>query len=187
MVCVPVLGGTTQLEALKSMLPCRSASKEVVRAILSAGPRGRHPSIKDVSKHGLTPLGEALRAGRCDIADLLVSEASGLLILMHLYSQHQRDGQSTHPVTCERDGFCGLSGMLDANQQLRITRRDIRIHTGLHSVCRIPFCPLFGRLRLLDDCRVEQAFSISRMAGVCCTSQQRWVRTQHSSGSSRTS
>ena len=54
----------------------RSASKEIVKAILAAGPRGRHPSIKDVNKHGLTPLGEALVAGRCDIADLLVSEAS---------------------------------------------------------------------------------------------------------------
>ncbi len=56
-------------------LPCRSASKEIVKAILAAGPRGRHPSIKDVNKHGLTPLGEALVAGRCDVADLLVSEA----------------------------------------------------------------------------------------------------------------
>ena len=54
----------------------RSASKEVVKALLAAGPRGRHPSIKDVNKHGLTPLGEALVAGRCDVADLLVSEAS---------------------------------------------------------------------------------------------------------------
>ncbi len=55
---------------------CRSASKDVVKALLAAGPRGRHPSIKDVNKHGLTPLGEALVAGRCDVADLLVIEAS---------------------------------------------------------------------------------------------------------------
>lgn len=183
MVCVPVLGGTTQLEALKSMLPCRSASKEVVRAILSAGPRGRHPSIKDVSKHGLTPLGEALRAGRCDIADLLVSEASDYQSCICTVSI-RRDEQSTHPFTCGRDGFCALSGMLDANQDLRITWHDISIHVGLHSGCRKPFCPLFGRLRLLHDCRVEQAFSISHMAGACCMSQQRWVRTLHSSGSS---
>ncbi len=57
-------------------LPFRSASKEIVKAVLAAGPHGRHPSIKDVNKHGLTPLGEALVAGRCDVADLLVSEAS---------------------------------------------------------------------------------------------------------------
>ena len=56
--------------------PRRSGSKEVVKAILAAGPRGRHPCIKDVNKHSLTPLGEALVAGRCDVADLLVSEAS---------------------------------------------------------------------------------------------------------------
>lgn len=48
----------------------------MVKAILAAGPHGRHPSIRDVNKHGLTPLGEALVAGRCDVADLLVSQAS---------------------------------------------------------------------------------------------------------------
>ena len=53
---------------------CRGASLEVVRSLLAAGPRGRHPSIKDVSKRGLTPLGEALVAGRCDVADQLAQE-----------------------------------------------------------------------------------------------------------------
>ena len=43
--------------------------------MLAAAPSGRHPSIKDMNKRGLTPLGEALVAGRCDVADLLVKEA----------------------------------------------------------------------------------------------------------------
>ena len=43
--------------------------------MLAAAPSGRHPSIKDMNKHGLTPLGEALVAGRCDVAELLVKEA----------------------------------------------------------------------------------------------------------------
>ena len=47
---------------------------EVVKALLAAGPQGRHPSIKDVNKRGLTPLGEALVAGRCDVADQLAQE-----------------------------------------------------------------------------------------------------------------
>ena len=56
------------------LLPCRSASIDVVKALLAAGPHGRHPSIKDTNKHGLTPLGEALVAGRYNVADLLVNE-----------------------------------------------------------------------------------------------------------------
>lgn len=42
--------------------------------MLDAAAVGRHPSIKDVNKRGLTPLGESLAAGRADIAELLISK-----------------------------------------------------------------------------------------------------------------
>jgi hypothetical protein len=55
----------------------RSGSKEVVDALLSAGPAGRHPSIKDVNKRGLTPTGEAVAAGCADVAELLIGKVCG--------------------------------------------------------------------------------------------------------------
>ena len=53
---------------------CRCGSREAVQALLAAAGRGRHPSIKDRNKRGLTPLGEALAAGHAAIAELLVTQ-----------------------------------------------------------------------------------------------------------------
>ncbi len=83
---------------------CRSASKDVVKAVLAAGPSRQHPSIRDVNKHGLTPLGEALVAGRCDVADLLVKEARDCCSIHFLHFQRLLDYQTTParhvPIRC---------------------------------------------------------------------------------------
>ena len=45
-----------------------------MNALLDAAPRGRHPCIRDRNKRGLTALGEAIAAGRPDVARLLVTK-----------------------------------------------------------------------------------------------------------------
>lgn len=48
----------------------------MLTALLDAAPRGRHPCIADRNKRGLTPLGEAVAAGRADIAKSLVTKVA---------------------------------------------------------------------------------------------------------------
>ena len=71
----------------------RSGSREVARALLEGVPRGRHPSVRDRNKRGLTPLGEALALGRADMAQLLVTQVCFTPNTVH---HHEPPGRAAH-------------------------------------------------------------------------------------------
>ena len=72
--CAALVEKASWLTLLLYWLLRRSGSPEVARALLEGVPRGRHPSVRDRNKRGLTPLGEALALGRGDMAQLLVAQ-----------------------------------------------------------------------------------------------------------------
>ncbi|EIE20348.1 hypothetical protein COCSUDRAFT_83548 [Coccomyxa subellipsoidea C-169] len=85
----------------------RGASVEVLTALLDAAPRGRHPCIADRNKRGLTPLGEAVAAGRADIAKSLVTKGGADVLdrpkgwsLLHLAAAMGHDSCVTYLLSC---------------------------------------------------------------------------------------